>query len=51
MAMSRRILEISQEMVFAEQSGDLALRDKLVGEQINLARLKHNLEKRNVENY
>ncbi|MDQ3373884.1 MAG: DNA primase [Acidobacteriota bacterium] len=51
MAMSRRILEISQEMVFAEQSGDFALRDKLVGEQINLARLKHNLEKRNVENY
>ena len=51
MAMSRRILEISQEMVFAEQSGDFALRDELVGEQINLARLKHNLEKRSAENY
>ncbi len=49
MAITRRILEISQEMVFAEQSGDFALRDQLVGEQIDLARLKHNLEKRTVE--
>jgi DNA primase len=50
MAMSRRILEISQEMVFAEQSGDFALRDSLVVEQIDLARLKHNLENRIIEN-
>jgi DNA primase len=47
MAISRRILEISQEMVFAEQSGDFALRDSLVVEQIDLARLKHSLENRN----
>ncbi len=44
MAISRRILEISQEMVFAEQNGDFALRDSLVVEQIDLARLKHSLE-------
>ncbi len=44
MAISRRILEISQEMVFAEQNGDIKLRDSLVVEQINLARLKHSLE-------
>jgi hypothetical protein len=50
MAISRRILEISQEMVFAEQSGDFALRDSLVVEQIDLARLKHNLENKTVEN-
>jgi DNA primase len=49
MAISRRILEISQEMVFAEQNGDVALRDKLVVEQIDLARLKHNMEKPNIE--
>jgi DNA primase len=47
MAISRRILEISQEMVFAEQSGDFALRDSLVVEQIDLARLKHSLENKN----
>ncbi len=35
MAISRRILEISQEMVFAEQNGDVALRDSLVVEQID----------------
>ena len=49
MAISRQILEISQEMVFAEQSGDIALRDKLVIEQINLARLKHSLENKTFE--
>lgn len=50
MAISRRILEISQELVFAEQSGDLNARDALVMEQIELARLKHGLEKRVLEN-
>jgi DNA primase len=50
MAISRRILEISQEMVFAEQSGDFALRDSLVVEQIDLARLKHSLENKTVGN-
>ncbi len=50
MAISQRILEISQEMVFAEQTGDFALRDSLVVEQIDLARLKHNLENRKIEN-
>jgi DNA primase len=50
MAISRRILEISQEMVFAEQNGDFALRDSLVVEQIDLARLKHQLENKKIEN-
>jgi len=46
MAISRRILDISQELVYAEQSGDIALRDALVMEQIELARLKRDLENR-----
>jgi DNA primase len=50
MAIERRILEISQELVFAEQAGDYALRDALVSEQINLARMKRDFEKRIVEN-
>jgi DNA primase len=49
MAIERRILEISQELVFAEQSGDFALRDALVNEQITLARMKRDFEKRIVE--
>jgi DNA primase len=46
MAISRRILDISQELMYAEQSGNFALRDKLVMEQIALARLKRELENR-----
>lgn len=46
MAISSRILEISQELVFAEQTGDFALRDTLVMEQINLARMKRDFEKK-----
>ena len=49
MAIASRILEISQELVFAEQSGDLDLRNALVTEQINLARMKRDFEKRIVE--
>ncbi|CAN5218140.1 DNA primase [soil metagenome] len=44
MAISRRILDISQELVYAEQNGDIVLRDRLVMEQIDLARLKRDLE-------
>jgi len=44
MAISHRILDISQELVFAEQNNDIALRDELVMEQISLARLKRDLE-------
>ena len=50
MALSRRILEISQELMFAEQNQDIELRDALVNEQIELARMKRNLENRNFEN-
>jgi DNA primase len=46
MAISQRILEISQELILAEQTGDGALLNHLVTEQINLARLKRGLEQR-----
>ena len=49
MAMSRRILEISQELMFAEQNQDIELRNALVNEQIELARMKRNLENRNFD--
>ncbi len=49
MAISRRILEISQELVFAEQNQDIDLRNALVNEQIELARMKRNLENRNFD--
>jgi DNA primase len=48
MAISNRILEISQGLVNAEQTGDFELRDRLVREQIDLARLKYELEKANL---
>ena len=46
MAISRRILDISQELILAEQKGDNELLNHLVTEQINLARMKRGLEKR-----
>ncbi len=46
MAISRRILDISQELILAEQKGDNELLGHLVTEQINLARMKRGLEKR-----
>lgn len=51
MAISNRILEISQELIIAEQSQDEDLRNALVNEQIKLARMKRNLENRNYENH
>jgi DNA primase len=45
MAIASRILEISQELMFAEQAGDFALRNALVTEQISLARMKRDFEK------
>ena len=49
MAIEQRILEISQELVFAEQHNNIELRDRLVTEQIHLARLKWNLENHNFD--
>ena len=46
MAMSNRILEISQELILAEQSGNQELLARLVMEQIELARLKRDLQSR-----
>lgn len=51
MAISQRILDISQELILAEQNQDKSLRDALVNEQIRLARMKRNLENRNYENH
>ncbi len=51
MAISNRILDISQELILAEQNQDKTLRDVLVNEQIKLARMKRNLENRNYENH
>ena len=46
MAISNRILEISQELILAEQSGNKELLGQLVMEQIELARLKRDLQNR-----
>ena len=46
MAISNRILEISQELILAEQSGNTELLGHLVTEQIDLARLKRDLQSR-----
>src|SRR5215203_988796 len=46
MAISNRILEISQELILAEQSGNNELLGHLVTEQIELARLKRDLQNR-----
>ena len=51
MAISNRILDISQELIIAEQNNDEELRNALVNEQIKLARMKRNLENRNYENH
>ncbi|MEP6902006.1 MAG: hypothetical protein ABJA66_09660, partial [Actinomycetota bacterium] len=50
MAISNRILEISQELILAEQSGNNELLGHLVAEQIGLARLKRDLQSRISEN-
>lgn len=44
MAIGNMILDISQELVYAEQIKDLELRDQLVVKQIELARMKRDLE-------
>lgn len=46
MAISNRILEISQELIHAEQTGNTELLNQLVMEQIELARMKRGLQGR-----
>ncbi len=46
MAVERRILEISQELAFAEQNDEIQKIDRLVAEQIDLAKLKRQIEQR-----
>ena len=49
MAISNLILDISQELMLAEQSGNAALLNSLVKEQIDLARIKRDLLNRITE--
>ncbi|MFN6964960.1 MAG: DNA primase [Pyrinomonadaceae bacterium] len=49
MAINRRIAEILQEQVHAEQTGDRELASQLVLEQIELAKIKLDFERRIVE--
>lgn len=46
MAIERRILDISQELAFAEQNDESEAVDKLVNEQIDLAKLKQEIDRR-----
>ncbi|NNE65687.1 MAG: DNA primase [Pyrinomonadaceae bacterium] len=46
MAIERRILDISRELAFAEQANDQDSLDRLVAEQIELAKLKREIENR-----
>lgn len=46
MAVSSRILEISQELIFAQQTGDDEKLNNLVAEQMELARLTQELNKK-----
>lgn len=50
MAISNRILEISQELIHAEQTGNTELLNQLVMEQIELARMKRELQGRIIAN-
>ena len=43
MAISNRIMEISQELIAAEQAGNKAMIEQLVNEQLDLARMNHDL--------
>lgn len=43
MAITNRIMEISQDLIVAEQTGNKAAVEQLVGEQIDLARMRHDL--------
>jgi len=50
MAISNRILDISQELMLAEQSGDGELLNRLVMQQIELARMKREMQGKITEN-
>lgn len=50
MAISNRILDISQELIAAEQTGNTELLNHLVTEQIELARMKRELQSKIAEN-
>lgn len=49
MAISNRILDISQELLYAEQSGNDELLNSLVVEQMELAQMKRELQRRIAE--
>lgn len=49
MAISNRILEISQELLYAEQNGNDELLNRLVAEQMELAQMKRELQRKIAE--
>lgn len=49
MAISNRILEISQELLYAEQNGNDEMLNSLVAEQMELAQMKRELQKKIAE--
>lgn len=49
MAISRRIIEISQDLAFAEQNGDVGSLENLAAEQLDLARMKQEMQKKLAE--
>jgi DNA primase len=50
MAINERILETSQKMFFAQDTGDIATRDQLALEQIELEKMKKNLDRKIAQN-
>ncbi|MDQ3062140.1 MAG: DNA primase, partial [Acidobacteriota bacterium] len=50
MAINERILETSQKMFFAQDTGDIAMRDQLALEQIELEKMKKNLDRKITQN-
>ena len=49
MAISNRILDISQELIYAEQNGNDEMLNNLVAEQMELAQMKRELQRKIVE--
>lgn len=49
MAITNRILEISQELIYAEQNGNDEMLNHLVAEQIEMAQMKRELQKKIAE--
>jgi hypothetical protein len=49
MAITNRIMEISQELIYAEQNGNDEMLNSLVAEQIEMAQMKRELQRKIAE--